>query len=462
MPKPNIVLIHSDQHRYDCLGCTGNPIIQTPNLDRLADQGALFRHAFTPSPICSPARASLITGLWPTQHGCVNIPNTESYRPVHEHLPDVFGTLKEAGYGIRYVGKFHSETVRPPTSYGVDEFVSQSAYGAWRKKQGLPPQPRNNGWFGETDPTITPEQSRLAWGADQTIRMMRECHADGDPFFVRWDPSEPHLPCVVPEPYASMYPPETIPPWPSFADELEGKPYVQRLQRKRWGVEDWDWQRWAPVVGRYLGEISLLDAQIGRVLDALDELGVADNTLVVYSTDHGDFCGGHGMMDKHFSGYDDILRVPLILRFPETLRGGQTCDHFVSHSIDLATTLCEAAGAPVPETFEGRNLIADLGERNATPPRKDILCMYQGCQMGLWSTRVVRDSRYKLVFHATAEPEFYDLQEDPGELVNRAEDAALATELKRLAGRLLQWMESIDDPLLNSWTRKQIELFSEP
>ena len=230
---------------------------------------------------------------------------------------------------------------------------------------------------------------------------------------------------------------------------------MHRLQRQRWGVADWDWSRWAPVVGRYLGEISLLDAQVGRVLDTLDRLGLSDNTLVVYTTDHGDFCGGHGMMDKHFSAYDDIMRVPLFIRWPGRMPSGRVHDGFVSHAIDLATTLCTAAGLTPPESFQGRDLVADVNG-NGPAEREDIFGMYQGCQMGLWSTRMLRDARYKLVYHATERPELYDLQTDPGERDNRATDPALRPELDRLKARLVAWMEAIRDPLLNPWTRAHI------
>lgn len=456
MANPNILLIHSDQHRYDSVGCNGHPLVQTPNLDRLAAEGVNFEHAFTPSPICSPARGSLITGMWPTQHGCINIPNTESYRPMHSGLATTFELLHEAGYAVKYVGKFHKETAGPPTEYGVDEFISEGRYGAWRKGEGKEPKPRTNGWFGEVDPHIAPEQSRLAWGADHAIRMIEESVAEDKPFFVRWDPSEPHLPCVVPEPYASMYPPDSISPWPSFGDALEDKPYVQQLQKRRWDIDGWDWNDWAPVVGRYLGEISLLDAQVGRLLETLDHMGLAEDTLVIYTTDHGDFCGGHGMMDKHFSGYDDIMRVPLIMRFPGRIGAGQTCRHFVSHSIDAASTICAAAGIETPDQFAGQDLTA-LANEEIEDARTDIFSMYQGCQMGLWSTRMLRDRRYKLVYHATAQSEFYDLETDPGEHHNLIRDAEIRPHLDRLKTRLVQWMEEIEDPLLNPWTRRHIE-----
>ena len=275
------------------------------------------------------------------------------------------------------------------------------------------------------------------------------------PFFIRWDSSEPHLPNIVPEPYASLYPPEAIAPWPSFPDPLSGKPYMQAQQRRTWGVDAWSWEDWAPVVARYLGEISLLDAQIGRVLDGLERLGLAENTLVVYSTDHGDLCGGHGMVDKHYVMYDDVVHVPLIARWPGRIAAGSTCDAFVSHSIDLASTFCDAAGVRIPSTFRGQSLLP-LFAGSQENGREDIFSVYHGNQFGLYSQRMVRDRRWKVVWNATAEDELYDLETDPGEVNNRATDRACADELARLRRRVVAWMEATRDPLLNGWTRAQL------
>jgi len=451
----NILLIHSDQHRFDCLGANGHPQIRTPSVDRLAAEGTNFTHAFTPAPICSPARASLLTGQWPTQHGCMSIPHTELYRPAREDLPTVTERLAEAGYLVGHVGKFHQETHRAPTELGVDDYVGLDEYPRWRRQQGLEPMPRERGWLGETDAHIQPHQSRLAWGAGRTIELMERYHARSRPFFLRWDPVEPHLPCVPPEPYASMYAPEAIGPWASFGDPLERKPYIQAQQRRTWELDGWPWAKWAPTVARYLAVISDLDANVGRLLAALDRLGLADRTLVVYTTDHGDLCGAHGMIDKNFVMYDDVVRVPLIARLPGVLPAGRTCDAFVCHAIDLASAFCEAAGVTPPETFMGTSLLATA--RGSDPnPRADIFSTFHGCQFGLYSQRMVRDRRWKYVWNATDLDELYDLGDDPAELVNRASDAACARELRRLRGRLVEWMAATEDPLLNPWIRSQL------
>jgi arylsulfatase A-like enzyme len=255
---------------------------------------------------------------------------------------------------------------------------------------------------GGLDPDVDPRDTRLAWGADAVIRLLEErSEADG-PFFVQWDLREPHLPNILPEPYCSMYGPAEIVPWPSFPDPLVGKPYAQAQQRRTWQVEGWAWREWAPVVGRYLGTISLLDAQVGRLLDALDRLALTEETMVIYTTDHGDMCGGHGMVDKHMVMYDDVVRVPLIVRWPGCATPGTVSHAFVSPALDLASTLCEVANAPVPATFRGKSLLPLLksGRSAQSWDRQDILSMYHGNQFGLYSARMVRDRRWKYVWNA--------------------------------------------------------------
>ena len=453
----NVLLLHADQHRYDVLGAHGHRLVRTPHLDRLAGKGVSFSHAFTPCAVCTPARASLMTGCWPSQHGCRTNPGAEAYRAADAALPTWSRLLADAGYTLRQVGKYAGELAGPATDFGFDEHVKRRpGYDRWRAEQGLPPRKPSNGpfnLFGHVD-AGEPEQMPLAWEADHVIGQLREAAASARPWLVRWDPSEPHLPSVPPAAFAAMYDAADVEPWPSFPDPLVSKPYIQRQQRMSWQVEGWDWSRWAPTVALYLAEVSLLDAQVGRVLAALDELGLADETLVVYTTDHGDMCGGHGMVDKHYVMYEDVQRVPLIMRGPG-VPPGVRCDAFVSNEIDLATTLCAAAGVEVPASFEGRDLLTVASGEDASP-RGDIFAQYHGGQFGLYSQRMVRDRRYKYIWNMTAEDELYDLASDPGELTNLAFEAGHADELARLRGRLVAWMESIDDPALNVWTRAQL------
>jgi arylsulfatase A-like enzyme len=454
--RPNILLVLSDQHRYDCVSGHGHPVVQTPHLDRLAAAGLDFSQAYTPAPVCLPARTSLLHGCWPCRHGCLMNEGLGVLHPDTRELPSYGRQLAGAGYWLGHVGKWQVSAGHPPASFGFHESNPGGGYGAWRAAAGLPARPHRNGWFGETDPGVTPEQSRLGWEAGQVTAMLERAAGRSAPFFVRWDTSEPHLPNLVPEPYASLYNPAQIPPWASFGDTLAGKPFIQAQQRRTWRLEGKSWEEWAPTVARYLGEVSLLDAQIGRLLETLERLGLAENTVVVYSADHGDLCGGHGLIDKHYVMYDDVARVPLIVRWPRGLvRPGRRCDGFVVHALDLARTFCELGGAAVPETFQGASLLPALaGEPLAARP--DVFGMYYGNQFGFYTQRMVRDPRWKYVWNATAEDELYDLEADPAELRNRAADPACAAVLEARRRRLVEWMEAVGDQQLNPWIREQL------
>jgi arylsulfatase A-like enzyme len=449
--QPNILLIHADQHRLDCVhGVTGiacaQPLLRTPGLARIAGEGVAFSHAFTPIAICSPARASLMTGAWPTTHGCQTIPHCcEWFASARADLPVLTTLLAGAGYDIGWVGKFHSEVAGGPEQHGVRRFVSAAGYGKWREGRGIAPQARGNGWFGEWDEGITAGEHTLAWQAGEVIEMLRT-RDRGRPMFLRWDPPEPHLPNRPPAEMRGTFPEDRIVPWAGFGDSLAGKPPAQKRTRQRWGTDGWDWENWRPIVARYLADVTLLDRQVGRLLDALDAEGIAEQTLVIYSCDHGDMCGSHGMMDKHYCMYDDIMRVPLLMRWPGRVRAGRVCGSFVCNELDIARTLLTAAGASVPKSFVGGDLVA-LANGREPNPRPDIYAQYFGTQQGLYSSRMLRTREHKYVFNPAGVDELYDVVADPGELVNLADRPGHAELLRRLRERMGEWMKQVRDPL---------------
>ena len=451
----NLLLIHVDQLRYDCLGCHGHPWVQTPHLDRLAAEGMDFSNAFTPVPVCTPARASLLYGQWPSTHGILANADTELRARHVPQGPAFSQILSAAGYASAYVGKWSVHPTLAPTDVGFDTYTPESAYGAWRESQGLPGQVHENGFWGELDAGISPAQSRLAWGANEIIARMQALARGDAPWCLRWDPSEPHLPNILPEPFASMYAPNDIAPWPSFEDDFAGKPYIQKKQLETWGVQDGTWQDWAPSVSRYLGEISLLDQQVGRVLAALDATGQSARTVVVFTCDHGDMCGGHRMIDKHFVMYEDVVHVPLIIRAPAYIQHpGSHSDAFVCHELDLAATFCDMATGEVPLGYQGQSLLPLLAGGEGT--RSDIFAAYHGNQLGLYTQRMLRNTRWKYVWNATAEDELYDLETDPAELHNRVRDVSAQATLQSLGQRMEAWMRQISDPALNAWTGPQL------
>jgi arylsulfatase A-like enzyme len=458
MKRPNILLIHTDQHRYDAVAAHGNRVIRTPNLDRLAAEGASFPHAFSTCPICTPARASLLTGAWPTTHRSLCIPTSDFYQPARRELPVLTELLSQAGYHVGWVGKYHGELEGQPTDHGVDEYISSHGYRAWAADQGHPEaRHRPMGLFGAVLDDRPADHSPVAWQADRVLELLDRSAGEAAPerpFFVRWDPPEPHLPCHPPKEFHDLYESTPIPPWPSFPDALEGKPEPQRRQHEIWGTGGWTWDDWEPFVRLYYAEVSEIDHHVGRVLSWLDEHGLADDTLVVYSTDHGDFAGGHGFADKHFNMYDDVLRVPLIVRWPGRVVAGSRPEGFVSQEIDIARTLLDAADVEAPDSFVGHDLVG------AAVPRADILSQYFGTESGMYSSRMLRERRWKYIWNPLHRDELYDLEHDPGELTNLVDDERYAEELARLRRRLVEWMEEVGDRLCNAWTK--VELLGAP
>jgi len=298
---------------------------------------------------------------------------------------------------------------------------------------------------------IPPAATRSAYNAELTIQRL-ETLAEGDaPFFHRVDFQGPHHPYLVPEPYASMYDPEDIGAWPSYAETFDGKPAVQASYRRYRGVEDLTWDDWARLRALYMGFMHHIDDQIGRILEALADLGVAENTLVVHASDHGDFAGGHRQWNKGPLMYDDTYRIPLVVRGPGVAGAGRVCTDLVS-LMDLMPTFLELADVSVPPDIDARSLWPALRDED-TDAREAVFGEYHGDEMGLYSQRMVRTDRYKYVFNAPDGDELYDLAADPHELQNLVDHPDYRDVRARLRDRLSDWMRETDDPIAQFTTR---------
>lgn len=454
----NILLIHPDQQRHDCLGITSGGLVKTPYIDGLAAAGMRFEHAYTPIPTCCPARQSLLCGQWAETHG--GLWNYDICLPVrlfdsHTWTED----LAAAGYGMAYVGKWHVHPTKTPLEFGFDTFRPMSDYHRWRKQQGLPPKPmrwEEKGLFGNPD-SVPPAQAATHWLARKAVEAIDRYSSQGRPWHVRLDFEEPHLPCVPAGTFAEMYRPEDIPAWPSFEDNFAGKPYIQRQQLVSWGIEGLSWADWAAYVARYFGMISQIDEAVGVVLDALAERGLMDSTVVVYTSDHGDLAGSHRMIDKHYVMYDDVVRVPLMVRWPGVTAPGSVCDGFVSHALDLAATLPAAAGLSPPAGCQGRSLLPLLRGERPDDWRQDIVSTYNGQQFGLFTQRMIRTKKWKYVWNCTDVDELYDMQADPWELSNLINSESHQAVLARLRQRLLEELTAGGDGAVRArWPQHQL------
>jgi arylsulfatase A-like enzyme len=454
MDKPNILMIVTDQQRRDTIGAYGSQIAQTPAVDGLAQKGMTFDSAFTPCGLCSPTRSSLLTGVYPHTHEVLTNVHLHPVRTQLEPAADILASsLRGAGYRLGYVGKWHVNSHKDPADFGFEQYVSLGDYSTYRRQLGVPFPPESNNYLLPTagvDP-IPVENCRAAFLADNAIRMMGEFSRDKEhPFFIRLDFHGPHPPMVIPEPYASMYDPRSIPPHPNFDDPLTGKPAVQRIKRKHWGTEHMSWADWQPLIARYYGEVSLIDAQVARVLQKLEQIGQQDNTVVIYLSDHGDTMGAHKIWNKDYTMYDEIYRVPLIVRWPGVIKPGSRCDTYVHHCLDLAPTLLEVAGAEVPDGLDGRTLVPLLRGQKQERPR-EAFCEFHGCHMGLYTIRMLQTDRFKYIFHVNDVDELYDHENDPYELHNVAEDPNYASDLRELKHRMVDWMARTKDHLYNEW-----------
>jgi len=446
-----VIVIMTDTQRTDMLGCYGNAHLKTPALDRLARGGIRFERAYTCQPVCGPARSALFTGTFPHSNG-----SWGNSMPLSENVRTLGQRLSDAGVRTGYVGKWHLD--------GGDYFGMGRCPAGWDPAywydmrnylEELTPDERRRvrNVKNVGDPRIT---SELTFGhrcSDRAIDFIsRNCD---ERYFLVVSYDEPHHPFICPEPYASMYKDYSFPLPKNVADTLESKPENQRA----WAAEALNSDRTNLQIRwpEYFGCNSFIDAQIGRVLDAID--ADAPDALVIYTSDHGEMLHSHRLWGKGAAMYDEIARIPLIARCPGVIPQQSVCAHPVSH-IDLAPTVLEAMGVAVPKLLEGRSLAPTL--RDPSVRTNDAIFVeftrYEQNQDGFGGFQPIRcifDGRYKLVINLLATDELYDLTVDPGEMENLIQSAEHYAVRDALHDRLLQWMNDTVDPFRGyCWERR--------
>ena len=437
--RPNIVFVMTDDQARWAVGAYGNPEVKTPNLDRLARDGALFLNAFTATPVCSPSRASFMTSLYPTEFGIYDWINHKvepdlGLAPSAITWPEL---LKANGYATAFFGKWHlgREPRFHPTRAGFDHFYGFLEGGN---------QPIN--------PTLEVEgQTRKVEGAiadlivDDAIRWLDARHAarNAQPFLLTIHFREPHAPYApTPEidsvPFANLDP--TLP-------KVEGLPTdrVKTLYRQ------------------YYASVHSVDRNVGRVLDQLDRLKLTDDTIVIFASDHGYMIGHHGLHHKGNASwllkgktghrpnmFDDSIRIPLIVRWPGVVKpGARIAD--ATRNIDLFPTILDMTGLGVPANLNlrGRSVVRQLRGETVADWDQTVFGQYDMHHTQNARMRMIRTPRWKLIrhFEPNAADELYDLANDPGELDNLIDSQApTATEAKRdLGSRLDAWRKGIGD-----------------
>lgn len=444
----------TDTQRTDMLGCYGNNEMKTPCLDALAKQGTRFDRAYTCQPVCGPARAGLFTGTWPHSSGCWGngMPLGSNYitigKRVHDH-----------GIHAAYIGKWHLD--------GTDYFGTGQCPEGWddgywydmrRYLQELSEEGRLRSRQSETnrDPDLTAEFTYGRRCSNRAIDFLGKHGAEDFLLVLSYD--EPHGPFLCPRPFSEMYQNYEWPKSPNVWDRLEGKPEHQRVWAGDSLRENKDtlkihnqWLSW------FLGCNSFVDSEIGRVMEAIDRY--APDTLVIYTSDHGDMIHSHGLESKGPAMYDEITRIPLLVRWPGNTPAGAVCQHPVSH-IDIVPTVMDALGLPIPKSLEGTSMARTFRDPSVRP--NDAVFLEFGRYevdhdgfMGFQPIRAAFDGRYKLVINLLTSDELYDLQADPQEMENLILSAEHSGRRNTLHDRLLDWMNRTRDPFRGYyWERR--------
>ena len=459
--KPNILFINVDQLRYDSLGVTGNKIVKTPNIDRIAAKGMAFTSAYTPIPTCCPARQSLITGSMPEQHGGLWNYGGGGSLPVPEVDPESstwVPKLRDAGYKTAYVGKWHVHPELDPTHYGFERY-DDVPNDPFHTPYTAEKYPLDNPWpefpIGHYE-TLPVEKCHTHTLAAKCIEKIEELQSDDAPWHIRLDHFEPHMPCIPAEPFASMYPPESIPPWENFQEDFEGKPYIQKQMLRNWKLEDWTWEEWSVYMSGYYGIISQLDDAIGMVIRHLEDKALMEQTLIVFTTDHGDAAGSHRLIDKHYAMYEEEVHVPLFIQWDGVIEPGTNCSDFISHYLDLPVTLLDMLDLEFPDS-QGKTLLPMLRGETNPDPRECASSTYNGQQFGLYCQRMIRDRKFKYVWNPTDVDELYDMESDPYEMNNLAaenEDSELCITYRK---KLYEVFAELNDPLVTGqWNARYL------
>jgi len=478
--KTNILLITSDQQHWMTLGIN-NPEIQTPNLDRLAANGTVFDRAYTVNPTCTPTRASIITGLYPSQHGAYALGTK-----LPETVPTVGDTFNDNAYRTALIGKAHFQQLLDHPDYRSlesnplqnnldfwrefdqkfygfdhvelarnhgDEFHVGQHYALWMEEKGFDTwrkcfqKPGGTANTQEHTWNIPEKYHYDTWIAERTNALLEEYKEGGDNFFIWASFLDPHPPYLVPAPWDTMYNPDDLTLPKIHEGEHDKNPvHFKKTQEANpdFSMYEEDGGHWchgffshlltddlrAKNQAIYYGMVSLMDKYIGKILDKLDELDLSKNTLVVFTTDHGHFYGQHGLTAKGAFHYDDLIKIPMIVSYPNHIPKGKRSQTLQS-IVDFAPTFLAYAGIKIPYAMTGLNQQCVWnGDESAA---RDHVIIENHHQPTKVHVKTYIDEQYKLTVYCNQSyGELFDLKNDPSELENlwdEPDNAAIKAEL---------------------------------
>ncbi|MFV0503985.1 MAG: sulfatase [Lachnospirales bacterium] len=468
MKKPNILLIMADQLRFNALGCYGNKEINTPNIDKIAIDGSIFDNHFIQNPVCSPSRCSILTGRYPKNHG-----TRDNGIPLKASEITLAEVLSENGYSTAAIGKMHLTSLLvekndeqddwPKGNYGFStlhttcdnktgEYLNwlknisyedylqvkeqgerkikeDQASASKKDKIGLPQMHKNN---------INPKYHQSTWIADKTIEFIEQSGKE-KPFFALCSFVDPHHPFDPPAPYDALYEPEQLSAPISRKNELEDKPphFLKHLTGNGYSNEKYDYRNlyandWKKIKSAYYGMITLIDDNIGRILSSLSENNLENDTLILFTSDHGELLGDHGLLFKGPFHYDSLIKAPLIMKLPSIIPQGSRYSCITEH-VDIMSTILDIAGIRPPNGAQGISMLSALnGGSNAA--REYAMTEFNCYDWGL-NIKTLTGKNYKLTYYAGENfGELYNRNKDPNEFKNLWD----IEEYKEIKGVLLK------------------------
>jgi len=473
-PQLNVLFITADQFRADCLGAAGHPVVRTPHLDRLAAGGVSFRRHYANAVPCAPSRASLYTGMYLMNHRAVS-----NGTPLDARHDNVALVARRLGYEPALFG--YTDTGVDPRTVPAGDRALYSYEGvlpgfdpvchlpegapddwlAWLRKHGVDVPDGWRSYANEPAPGTTgrtqypAELSQTAFLTDRVLDFVDDAAGRARPWFVHLSLLRPHPPYLAPAPYDTMYDPASVPGpvrAPTMAEEGEQHPMLGVMLVHPLIASPAGEQEQRAFQATYYGMITEVDDQLGRLFTWLDDTGEAERTLVIFTSDHGELLGDHWLVQK-IGWFDTAYHVPLVVRGPG-VRAARTVDAMTEH-VDVLPTLCDLLGADTPVQCDGRTLTAWLQgetpgawrnevyhEMDLRDPASTYLEDAFGLTLEECSLAVLRDEHGKYVQfagHHTFPPIYFDLDEDPAQLVNRAADPAYAPKVLDYAQRMLTW-----------------------
>ncbi len=424
--KPNILFIITDDQRWDALGCAGHPVLKTPHLDRIAREGAYFENAFVTTPLCSPSRASFLTGQYAHTHGVRG--NGPMYNQLSHKLVTWPRLLKEAGYETAYIGKWHMGNDDQPRP-GFDHWVSFRGQGTYED-----PVLNINGERVKVQGYMT---DILTGHAVEFLKRPRS-----RPFVLYLAHKAVHGPFTPAPRHKGLYSTEPLPRRPNVDALPEGKPVLRRREVTGDKSLNMGQAQRDELIRNQLRGLMAVDEGVGEMLETLESTGQLDNTLVVFTSDNGYFWGEHGLGDKRFA-YEESIRIPLLMRYPQLIRPGTRISELVLN-VDIAPTMLELAGLRTPAGLHGMSLLGLLRGRTRRW-RESFLAEYflEPNFPRTPSWQAVRTRRWKYIHYTELEgmDELYDLEADPYEMKNLIDEPAarkVLVELRRQLEHLLK------------------------